>query len=209
MMNELDDLKNAWKTISEAGTKKEYSADDLKKIVKKKSNNELLKIKRKIIFEWTIAITLSLFLVLFIRFINPDDTKYALVFIGIILAISFYPYLKVLQFQNSNHPDLKKYLNEFLNRFDRLVKQYIQMATILIPVAGIGGFLLGYHSAASQADWLGFFKFINIVLLTLFVGLISFGGYWVQRRYFKWIYGKNIQRLRDCLIDLEEVEEIE
>jgi hypothetical protein len=208
-MSEFDNLKNAWKTISEAGTTQKYSANDIKKIVKKKSNNELFKIKRKIIFEASITIAFSIFFVLFIRFINPVDTGYALFFIGVILAISLYPYIKVLQLKNSNHPDLKSYLQEFLKGFDRLVKQCIRMATVLIPFAAIGGFFLGYHSAASQAEWIGFFKFLNLFLLSVFVALVSFGGYWVQNRYFNWIYGKNIQRLRNCLIDLEEAEEQE
>jgi len=209
MTNELDNLKRAWQTISEAESKKDYSTDDLKRIVKKKSNNELVKIRRKIIFEWSMAIVLSVFLVLFIHFINPADTNYALLFIGVILAISFFPYLSILQLKFSNTTHLKDYLIDFIARFDKLVKQYIRMATILIPVAGLGGFLLGFHSAAGQDEWDGFFTILNLFLVVFFVGLVSLGGCWVQRRYFKWIYGKNIQRLRDCLTELEDVKESE
>lgn len=207
MMDEFDALKTAWKTISDAESKKEYSAADLKKIVKKRSNNELYKIRRKLILEWGIAIALSAFLVLFIYLINPADTRYALLFIGLILAISFIPYVNVIKLKSSTHPNLKNYLHEFILRFDKLVKQYIRMATILIPVAGLGGFLLGFHSAASQVEWEGFFKMFNLLWVAVFVVIVSFGGHWIQGRYFKWIYGKNIQRLRDCLRDLEDVEE--
>ncbi len=209
MINELDNLKNVWKTISEADSKKKYSAEDLKRIVKKRSNSELEKIRRKLIIEWTLAIALSVFLVLFIRFINPADTKYALLFIVVILALSFFPYLNVIRLNFSSHPDLKNYLGEFLARFDKLVQQYIRMAVILVPVAGLGGFLLGFHSSATPDEWDGFFTLTNLLFAFLTVAFVSVGGCWVQRRYFKWIYGKNLQRLRNCLRDLEEVEEIE
>ena len=79
------------------------------------------------------------------------------------------------------------------------------MAAFLIPIAGLGGFLLGFHSAA-QEDWPVFFQNLNLILLLLFVAFISFCGYWLQKSYFRWIYGKNMQRLRQCLDDLNEVE---
>lgn len=208
MMNdkELDNLKNAWKTISEATPERKYTAEELKKIVKKQSNNELSKIRRKLIIEWTLALALSVYLVLFIHFINPADTKYVLVFVLVILAISFFPYINIIQLKLSNHPDLRTYLAEFISRFDKLVKQYMRMATILIPVAGLGGFLLGFHSGVGEAEWSSYLKLFNVILVAVFVLLISLGGFWIIRRYFKWIYGKNIQRLRACLEDLEAVE---
>ncbi len=205
MMNDLDNLKDAWKTISQSGAMSAYSTNELRLMVRKRSNNELSKIRRKIIMEWSVAFLLSLFLVLFVRVINPADTKYALLFIGVILAVSFIPYVKVIRLKLANHPDLKSYLTLFIDRFERLIKQYIRMAAFLIPIAGLGGFLLGFQSAARE-DWPVFFQNFNIVLLLLFVAFISFCGYWLQKRYFRWIYGKNIQRLRQCLDDLNEVE---
>lgn len=205
MMNDLDNLKDAWKTISQPGALSAYSAEELRRMVRKRSNNELDKIRRKIIMEWSVAFLLSLLLVLFVRVINPAETKFALLFIGLILGVSFIPYLKVIRLKLANHPDLKSYLLLFIDRFDRLIKQYIRMATFLIPIAGLGGFLLGFHSAARQ-EWQEFFQLNNVIYLLLFVAFISFCGYWLQKRYFRWIYGKNIQRLRQCLDDLNEVE---
>jgi len=205
-MDELNELKHAWKTMADSRTVNEYSVEEIRKIVKGRSNNELLKIRRKIIIEWTMALLLSLFLVLFIYFFNPSDTPFALLLVTIILAISFVPYIKVIRLKYSRHPDLKTYLTEFIIRFERLIKQYVQMAAILIPIAGAGGFLLGIHSTAAQSNWDVFFIFRNVVLALLILVAVSFTGYWLQKRYFTWVYGKNIQRLRDCLNDLEEVE---
>jgi len=205
MKDELDNIKNAWKAISEAGAGMEYSAEELHKIVRKRSNNELDKIRRKILLEWSLAIVLSVLLVLFIHLVNPADTRLALFFIGAILALSLMPYVKVIRLKYSNHPDLRTYLREFIVQFNRLIQQYIRMATFVIPLAGLGGFLFGLHGATTPQEWQQFFTGFNVVLLVLFVAVISMAGYWLQRRYFKWIYGKNMQRLNNCLADLDEV----
>jgi hypothetical protein len=206
MMDELDSFKNAWKSMAEIRTKEEFSAEEIKKLVTGRSNNELSKIRRKIIVEWAMAIMLSLFLVLFVYFVNPKDAPYALLLVLIILSISFVPYIKVIRLKYSSHADLKTYLSLFLYRFEKLIKQYIQMAAILVPIAGVGGFLLGLHSVANiegQAEILGV---MDLLIAILVVMVVSISGFWLQKRYFTWIYGKNIQRLRNCLKDLEEAE---
>jgi len=209
MMNELDNFKNVWNTISEAKSHKDFSADDLKKIVKKSSNSELAKIRRKIIVEWGLTFVLSASLVFFIHQINPSDTVIALLFIFVILSLGFFPYISIIRLKFSNHYDLKNYLHEFILRFEKLVKQYSRMAAVLIPVVGLGGFLLGFHSAATIDEWNSFFKANNVILVSFIILFVSFVGYWVQTQYFNWIYGKNIQRLRDCLADLEDVDEMD
>ncbi len=208
-MDELNNFKQAWRTISEAESEKEYSADDLKRIVKKRSNNELTKIRRKLIFEWSLAVFISMLLVIVIYIINPADTIYALLFIGLILGISFIPYFKVLRLRFSQYNDLKNHLTGFLDSFESLVSQYIKMSTILLPVAGLGGFLLGFHSTAGTDAFMALFTIKNILILLFSVAVISFIGHWLQRRYFNWIYGKNLERLRKCLHDLEEVQDTE
>ncbi len=204
MISEIDNLKDAWKTISDVGSQKEYSADELKKIVKKQSNNELAKIRRKIIFEWTVALILSVFLVIFISSTKPADTIYALIFIVVIFGLSFVPYLNVIKLKFTSDTNLKNYLKEFVSRFDNLVKKYMRMAVILYPIAGFGGFLLGLHSKLSKDEWNSFFTSESIIWIIIILISISLLGCWIQKKYFNWLYGKNIDRLRDCLKNLEK-----
>jgi len=88
-----------------------------------------------------------------------------------------------------------------------LIEQYIQLSTILIPLATLGAFLLGMHSSATQTEWTIFITWKTMGIVLIIVLGISIGGRWLQRRYFNWIYGKNLKRLQLCLDDLEEVEE--
>jgi UDP-N-acetylglucosamine transferase subunit ALG13 len=207
MTEDFDSLKNAWNVITKADSVKGYSADELRKIVKRKSNNEVEKIRRKIIVEWSLAIALSIILVFVIHFINAPDTKWALLFVGIILALSFIPYIRVIRLKLSNQPNLKTYLNIFIFTMSALIKKYIRMAAFIIPLAGLGGFLLGFHSASSPQEWLELFTPLNLFFLALFIAFISVGGFWLQKKYFKWMYGKNMERLQSCLSDLDEVDE--
>ena len=207
MMDELDNLKTAWKTFSELSSKKEYSTQELKRMVRQRSNHELAKIRRKLLMEWSVAIFLSLLLVLFIQIINPADTRFALIFILLILGVSLIPYIQVFRMKFSQQAQLKDYLSEFLLRFNKLIRQYIQMSTVLVPLAGLGGFLLGWHSAVGHGEWSTIITWKAMLVILLICVGISMGGRWVQRSYFNWLYGKNLKRLQQCLDDLEEVEE--
>jgi len=206
-MDELDNLKEAWKTFSELSSEQGYNSKELQRIVRKRSNHELIKIRRKLLMEWSVAIILSLLLVLFIRMINPADTHLAVIFILVILGVSLVPYIRVFRLKFSSHTNLKNYLNAFIQRFEKLIEQYIQLSTILIPLATLGAFLLGMHSSATQTEWTIFITWKTMGIVLIIVLGISIGGRWLQRRYFNWIYGKNLKRLQLCLDDLEEVEE--
>lgn len=209
MSNNMDNLKNAWKTITESGYRKEYSSGELMKIVRKKSNNELTKIRRKLIIEWALSIILSLFIVVFIKIVNNGDTIYALTFVGLILIASFFPYLNIMRIKSDSQSDLKSYLKEFIGGFERLIDQYLKIATILMPITVAGGTLLGVHSSLSADEWSHFFETEIIIILVFLVGFLSFGAYWFLKKYFGWNYGKNLKRLKDCLADLEKANEIE
>lgn len=206
-MDELNNLKQAWQAFSDVNKQKQYSAEELQQIVKKKSNSELQKIQRKLLFEWGLAILVAVAMVVVVSIIKPADIIYALLFVGLILGVSFIPYYKILVFRLNQNQDLKNHLNSFIQSFENLVRQYVRMSAFLLPFAIAGGFLLGFHSSADHDTWLLFFNAKNISILVATIILISFAGYYIQRKYFNWVYGKNIQRLNDCLSDLEEVDE--
>jgi len=206
-MDELNNLKKAWKEFSNVNAQKQYSSEELNKIVRKRSKNELLKIKRKLFFESGLGIFLSIILVIMVGLINPSDTFYAFLFILTILAVSFIPYIKVFRLGLTQKSNLKSHLSQFISSFENLIAQYIRLSTVLIPVAGLGGFLLGLHATLTTEEWFAFFTLINISIIVIVLIAISLLGQVLLRRYFKWIYGKNIQRLSGCLAELEITEE--
>lgn len=203
-MDDFNNLKKAWVDFSDVSTSKKFTKEELNKIVKQDSNNELQKIKRKLLLEWGLAIVISLLMVVIVGLKKSSDIIYALLFVMIILGVSFVPYYNVFRFRIHQNNDLKTHLTNYIGAFNQLVAQYIRMSTILIPVSGLGGFLLGFHSSVESQVWVSLFTIKNILILVCSVAAISFVGGWVQRRYFTWIYGSNIKRLQKCLDDLDD-----
>lgn len=206
-MDELDNLKDAWKTLSDAQRSKQYSQTELMQLVKRKSNNELLKIRRKLLLEWTMVLVLSVLLVLYIGWLNPSDALFAVIFLLIILIVSFVPYLNLIRFKMIHYTNLRSHLTEFIARYDKMVSDYTKISFVTIPVGVLGGFAFGYHSHGSRYGWSDLFEAKKFILLLVLLVLISIGGCYLQKSYFKWFYGRNLNRIKQCLSELDEVEQ--
>jgi hypothetical protein len=205
-MNDLDDLKQSWKTISESRGNKEYSPQELLLIVKRKSNNELHRIRRKLLTEWSSAIILSVLLFFYIGYLNPNDAIFAGVFLLIILAISFVPYINLIRLNIAHYSDLRSHLKELIERYEKLVSEYTRLSFVMIPIGVLGGFAFGYHSNGSEFGWDDLFEWKKIILLIVVLVSVAFAGCYFQKKYFKWFYGKNMERIKKCIADLEEAE---
>lgn len=206
-MNELDDLKQTWKTLSESQVQKEYTHQELLLIVKRKSNNELLKMRQKLLIEWSLAIFLALLLVIYIGWLNPADTLFVGLFLLVILVVSFVPYLKLVKLKIAHYTDLRSHLHELINRYDKMVAQYTHLSFVTIPIGVLGGFALGYHSNGSTYGWDDLFEWPKFLILVLILSGVAFGGCYLQKKYFSWFYGKNLDRIKKCLAELEKAED--
>lgn len=207
MMDELDNLKEAWKTLSDVQRGKQYSQSELMQLVKRKSNNELLKIRRKLLLEWSMVIILSVLLVLYIGWLNPSDALFAVIFLLVVLGVSLVPYLNLLKFKMVHYTDLRSHLTEFIARYDKMVSEYTRMSFITIPIGVLGGFAFGYHSHGARYGWSDLFETKKFIILIVLLIVISLGGCYLQKSYFKWFYGKNLDRIKQCLTELDEAEQ--
>lgn len=204
-MDELNSLKNAWSEIANSNDFKEYTSEELARIVRKRSKNELTKIKRKLFFESGFGLTLAIILVFVVKILNPSDTLYAILFLLSLIGVSFVPYYKVLKLNQTQNPSLKKQLSQTITNFDKLIKQYIRLSTILLPLASLGGFLLGTRTTISQEQWLSFFNATRLLIIAAALILLALLGQWLLKKYFHILYGQNISRLKNCLKELDEL----
>lgn len=205
MIDELDKLKEAWIVASEGSGN--YSFDAIRKMVKKRSRNELLNIRRKFIVEWAVSVLLSICFVLYVHSIDPSKTLISVIYIALVLGISLIPYLKIMRFSFRQNEDLKTHLKLFINQFDQLVAQYIKMYVFLIPIAIFGAYMLGFVIGVNRGVETYQFQISDVIIGLTIMGLMSLFGYLILKRYFNWIYGKNIRRLKKCLSELEEVDD--
>ncbi len=207
MMDELDNLKEAWKTLSDAQRDKQYSQNELMQLVKRKSNNELLRIRRKLLLEWTMVMVLSVFLVLYIGWLNPSDALFAVIFLLVILGVGFVPYLNLIRFKMVHYTDLRSHLTELITRYDKMVSEYTRMSFVTIPIGVLGGFAFGFHSHGSRYGWSDLFEAKKFILLIALLVIISLGGCYLQKSYFRWLYGRNLNRIKQCIVELDEAEQ--
>jgi cation transport ATPase len=203
----MDNFKDAWKTLSKSNFGNNYSVEELNKIVRQKSKSEISRIKRKIIIEWSLSLVLSILFVGFVHYSAPTKTIYALIFIALIFTVSLIPYINLIKKGDISQNDLKRYLEDFVFRFEKLVSQYIRMIVYLIPLVVCGAYFLGFY-IGNTFNGTSFFintkhAIISVAVIAAFIAL----GCFLLKRYFKWIYGKNIYRIKECLNELEDKKE--
>lgn len=198
-MDELKNLKTTWDSFSKVSEKKQYTTYQLKQLLKHKSNNEFQKIKRKMLVEFVFSIILCCFLLVYILIVDPIKIWYSLAFFIAIITISSVPYFIVKKTNVNIDNSLKEYLAEFLKKFKRI---YVNTFTVLIPITIVGSFFIGYN--ISDKDYLSNISFSKITIIVAVIIALSFVGFLLQKKYFNWVYGKNLDRLKECLADLQE-----
>lgn len=203
MMDELNHLKKIWNQVSDTKAPK-LSSDELRKIVRGRSNSEVEKIRRKLRSELATTIVLSFIIVGIVYWYKPQDTIYGVILVLVSMAVSIRYYRSLFKMKFCQGEELLSYLKMFVSNFESLIAQYNQRSMFMFPFAAAGGFLLG-RSIVDGNEWSAFFTTTNIIYLAVVVVIISVLGYQIQKRYFRWIYGKNIERLRNLIIELEQI----
>ena len=65
--NRLEEIKSSWQGLSKDNLKKDVSAGDVRKMIRKKSKGELTKIKRKLLIETILSAGLLPFMLVYIH----------------------------------------------------------------------------------------------------------------------------------------------
>ncbi len=200
-MDNIDNIKSAWQILNKANEQKKYSKAELQNIVKQKSNNEVLKIKRKMIIE--LYVSIGLFALLFIAILinKSHDIVFVATFLVALIIISFIPYFILRKINVKIDTNIKEYLNNFMFSFKRL---YINTYSILIPFAILGSLTIGFNINLTQLitniTIREILLILGIIIISYLLGLITL------QLYFKWLYGKHLQRIKDCITELQSEE---
>lgn len=197
-MTELKELKEVWKGLDKIVEKNQYEVEQLRKIVQKKSRNEIQKIKHKLLIDLVLSIVLFAFLLVFTKKTLPTYLFwYAFLFLISIAIIGVIPYLRISKLNLNLDVNLKQHLSLLLKNFEKLYKG---IYFLLTPVAVVGSFLLSYFSWNNDKE-LSVPKLVVGIIVVTGLSLLSF---FMQKYYFNWLYRSNLNRLRKLLDDLEE-----
>ncbi len=203
MIDELDKFKDVWQALSQSNLNKNYSREELNKIVRRQSRNEIAKIRRKFMLEGSLSLFLAGIFVAFVGYFDTSILIYAIGLIVILLVVGLLPNIKMLRRKTVPQQNLKQYLEDYIQSFEKLISRYVQMIVYLIPLAACGAYIIGFYLGLTHSSEFrkpGFYDYTFGIAIV--AGLTAL-GYALLKRYYHWIYGKNMARLKQCLTDLE------
>lgn len=214
---ELSDLKSIWKkTTTAQGEGYFVSYEQIQALIKKKSNTAVSEIKRGIFQKIFMAGSVSLICLsvavlgmlsdspIFLEgdFISNQDAFMLYLILGIVVGfISLYnaiSYRRILSIEKKEVP-LKESLQSILAVLQSAIKVKIYSDTFGSPAAFVSIVIAGLVTGE------GLFSNPQVLIFSL-LAAIGFGtfAHFMSKRTQKKRYGKQIDSLEECLVELEE-----
>lgn len=209
---ELDQLKsqiNHKLSTDHAGR----SANDFADMLTKKTTSVTDKLKRSL---W-IEIISCIVIILIFAYIGiwSKYTSLRIYFsvfgvLGLVFLTVVIHLLKKTKRLTATPLPVKSNLQTIVDVIQEFMKRYFQFTMALIPVCIIFSFLLGYNEPATipevdkAASTLFTHKWQAIVFLVIYMILLSVGVYYFTRWYLNKFYGRYVEKLKECILDLSE-----
>lgn len=212
-MIELDDLRHIWKDKIDSNIDKQHMEQEkIRELLNRKSTNIIDKLRKNLLLE----ICMFCFCLLLVAcvpfyFKSREVTLLCL----IVISVIFIPYLiyylkKYREFQQffSYNQNIKSSLKALIAQLEKYLKIYFWGSLLLTPVSGfLSGFAILYEMKA-----LGFLLYFDIFssatlsMILSFALLLTLITYPVMKWYVRKLYGQHLEKLKDCLRELEEFE---
>jgi len=211
-MIELDDLKNIWSSNIENDIgKQSVEQEKIRTLLKNKSTNIIDKVRTNLLRE-IIMFCVCLLLVACVPVYL--QTKEVFILCAIIVVVIFIPYLiyylkkyRELKRFFSYNENMKHSLQLLIQQLEKYLSIYFWGSLLLTPVSGfLLCFVILYEMKA-----LGFLLYFDVYssatlsMILSFALLLTLVSYPVMKWYIRKLYGQHLEKLKDCLKELEEV----
>lgn len=212
-MIELDDLKNIWSSNIEHDIGKQtLEKENIKALLRHKSVSIIDKLRRNLLLEIAMFFV-CLLLIAGVPFYFKSK-EIAIICIVVIL-FTFVPYLfyyikkyKELQRFFSYHENIKSNLELLIVQLEKYLNIYFWGSLLLTPISGfLSGYAILYELKA--LGFLLYFDMFNSGTLTIilsFALLLTLLSYPIMKWYIRKFYGQYLEKLKDCLKELQEIE---
>ncbi|MEO0469567.1 MAG: hypothetical protein AAF206_08105 [Bacteroidota bacterium] len=207
----LDELKILWQEHAAHEVEAFWlRQDEIRTMLRHKSKTALGKIQRNIKLEMAAVVILGL---LGLWPINGSVQMSAVLIVGIYILASglFYWYkYRALNRADIANGNLRSALEQLTHTMGRYMNIYRWFVILLIPVLGIGSTILGFLMAVQEDGQslaeVPVFIFIILGGIGLLYAIIAS---LFTRWYLQKLYGRYYQALKDCLRELNDIEELE
>lgn len=206
---ELDNLKQLWQNQPASPT----NLDKLSEMVKRQSGSSLGKMRRTLRYELLLVIlSLGAVILYFILTRNEKTMDVVWLYLALILVYLLYFFRKdrLLKTMQCVTCEVRSNLNLHLGKLEKLLKIYLWAGTLLFPITILYlGFLfyihipsfipknIFFHSPA-YAWWQTALAWIGLA------AIFTLPGYWLNKWYVHWLYGKHVERLKKLTAEMEE-----
>ncbi len=212
-MIELDDLKNIWlSNIENDIGKQSVEQEKIRALLSKRSTNIIDQLRKNLLAEMIVfMVCLLLVATVPIYF----KTKEIFILCTLVVGIIFIPYLiyYIKKYQElrkfySYNENIKLSLQLLIKQLEKYLNIYFWGSILLTPISG---FLLGI-GILYEMKALGFLLYFDVFSSSTIYTILSFAlmltllSYPVMKWYIRKLYGKHLEKLKDCLKELEENE---
>ncbi len=226
---ELNDLKSAWdKFSSDDANKHQLGEDAILEMLKKRTKNMIERIDRNIRIGFVALLLIALFFVLDNLLLTPfiakgrgfevpkwifvTDVINTLFILGTFIYFSIrYSSVKKSYSQSSDLKNVLGGIIRILNSYRRIFYLALAMMLLVLGVSFVTGMFSGFELAAhnqggevQDLNEMQVAKTIGIGILILFA--FTIGLFLLFRWGFRRLYGNYIQKLKDTLNELDEIE---
>ncbi|MBI2282801.1 MAG: hypothetical protein HYU71_03730 [Bacteroidetes bacterium] len=209
---ELDELKsliNQKLTTADAGR----SGNDIAQILTRRTGSVIDKLKRSLWIEIFSCIG-AILLFAYFGFAGGNHAYHIYfsvfaVLTAIFLVIVIYLLKRTQQLSATALP-VKSNLQTIVHIIESFMKRYFQFTMGMIPACFVFALLLIYQDHGSIPDagtiFGAYFKTTGQMFLFLigYVTLLAAGIYYFTRWYLKRLYGRYVEQLKQCILELEE-----
>ncbi len=199
---ELDELKNIWQLASQESISSQIvQKEELSLMIKRKSKDALSKLKRNMVIESILSLLCFPFFIYII--LLPDIAVFHKYVCGILFVVTaiilgfFWVEYRIIQNFDAN-VDLITSLKSTVQQLSKFIRIYLIFNCILLLPMMFYGSIVGLETSGLEIS--SNFLLIN-GLVTI---LISPLGYWWVKFSLKKVYQQHLEKLKNCLAELEE-----
>jgi hypothetical protein len=199
---ELEKLKEMLN--QSATSNNEVSATTLQKILSTKSKSVIGKMKRNLLIELSIMILLYGY-VIFKYFNHMTAISWLLTSVGLIYLIYFVVKYRLLNRLECPSCEIKSNLKQQLNTLERLLLFYLWSGVLLVPLATLSAFWIGYaYTSPGELPQEPSFLLLTSAIILAATLLLCIPLYFFTKWYIQKLYGAHIEKLKMMMHELSE-----
>lgn len=215
-MDELNKLKQAWKNTFQE-TPKDFDSPSLREILRRKSSDPVVKLRKSLYLEIGTILLVLPFLVI-VMFWLPDpyfilNTLALIVLFITALAWYWHNLRRITLLWRSGQANLRQSVESTLTLLRFFRKTYFYLNIILFPLGIYFGYIIGFGlgSGGEKITSLLFFENFSLalnILIYVAAGIVIFLGFLlILRLYVRKLYDVHIRKLESICQELTENDE--